>query len=360
MPQVLNTNRRDGNSEGDMSPNPPPPTLATVDAALSAGDRPPLATNTTRAYRADWADFAAWCDQHTLIALPAEPLTVRRYLVAQMQAGRKTATIQRRLAAIADAHARAQVSSPTEVPAVRHEMQAIRRALGVAQRGKDPILVDELRAMIAALPDDLRGRRDRALLLLGFAGAFRRSELVGLAVADIRFTRAGAVVTLRRSKTDQVGAGREVAVPKGGAPATCPVRAARDWLRAAGIGEGPVFRRLDREGRPLAEAVSDRYVALLIKRAAAAAGLGLADDEDDEANGATGDGLSGGEAGITAPSARYAGHSLRAGLVTSAALAGASEAEIAETTGHKSLDMVRRYTRKADPFRRGVSGKVGL
>ena len=149
-------------------------------------------------------------------------------------------------------------------------------------------------------------------------------------------------------------------MPKGGAPATCPVRAARDWLRAAGIGEGPVFRRLDREGRPLAEAVSDRYVALLIKRAAAAAGLGLADDEDDEANGATGDGLSGGEAGITAPSARYAGHSLRAGLVTSAALAGASEAEIAETTGHKSLDMVRRYTRKADPFRRGVSGKVGL
>jgi hypothetical protein len=139
------------------------------------------------------------------------------------------------------------------------------------------------------------------------------------------------------------------------------VRAARDWLRAAGVGDGPVFRRLDREGRVLAEAVSDRYVALLVKRAAAAAGLGLADDDEDGgAIGATGNGFSGGEAGVTAPSARYAGHSLRAGLVTSAALAGASEAEIAETTGHKSLDMVRRYTRKADPFRRGVSGKVGL
>lgn len=344
-------------SSRDMSQALLSPSLAAVDAALSTGDRPPLARNTERAYRADWADFVAWCGQHELLTLPAEPLTVRRYLVALMQAGRKTATIQRRLAAIADAHARERRPSPTEDPAVRHEMATIRRALGVAQRGKDPILVDDLRAMIAALPQDLRGRRDRALLLLGFAGAFRRSELVGLAVSDIRFTRAGAVVTLRRSKTDQVGAGREVAVPKGGAPATCPVRAVRDWLRAAGVGDGPVFRRLDRDGRVLAEAISDRYVALLVKRAAAAAGLGLDDDED---GGVIGAAVGGSTVSEVSSTARYAGHSLRAGLVTSAALAGASEAEIAETTGHKSLDMVRRYTRKADPFRRGVSGKVGL
>ena len=348
---------------GDMSPLSPSAALAALDAALRASDRPPLAPNTERAYRADWADFAAWCDQHGLAALPAEPLTVRRYLVALMQAGRKTATIQRRLAALADAHARARLPSPTEDPAVRHEMQAIRRALGVAQRGKDPILVDELRAMVATLPEDLQGRRDRALLLLGFAGAFRRSELVGLAVEDLRFTRVGAVVTLRRSKTDQVGAGREVAIPKGSTPATCPVRAVQAWLRAAGIAGGPIYRRLDREGRVLSQAVSDRYVAVLVKRAAAAAGLGLAGDAETDGADPAG-AMAGGTAdGVEAPrvvaAQRYAGHSLRAGLVTSAALPGANEAEIAETTGHKSRDMVPRYTRKAEPFRRGVSGKVG-
>jgi integrase len=233
-------------------------------------------------------------------------------------------------------------------------MQAIRRALGVAQRGKDPILVDELRALVAALSETLHGHRDRALLLLGFAGASRCSELVGLTVEDLRFTRSGAVVTLRRSKSGQVGAGREVAIPKGAAPATWPVRAVQAWLRAGGIAGGPVFRHLDREGCVRPEAVSDRYVAILVMRAVAA-GVG---QDDGEATVPTG--MDSATPSMAAGGHRHAGHSLRAGLVTSAALAGASETEIAETTGHKSLDMVRRYTRKADPFKRGVAGRVGL
>jgi integrase len=335
------TSRDNERSNGDMSSHSP--SLAELDAALRVEAGPPHAANTRRAYLSDWADFLSWCTRYDLTPLPAEALTVRRYLVALAREGRKVATIQRRLAAIADAHARQGHPSPAADPAVRHELAALRRDLGVAPKGKEPVLADDLRAMVAALPEDPRGLRDRAMLLLGFAAALRRSELVGLDVGDVTFAKRGLIVTIRRSKSDQEGAGAKVAVAPGTDPAACPVRATRRWLQAARLGPtGPLFRPIHRTGKVLDRRLNPEHVAQLVKHAAAAAGVAPLD-------------LDG-----AADTRALAGHSLRAGLVTQAALDGVADADIAATTRHKSRDMVARYTRIADPFRAGVAGKIKL
>jgi integrase len=200
----------------------------------------------------------------------------------------------------------------------------IRRTLGKAQNAKPPTLVDDLKRMLEKLPATRLGLRDRALLLLGFAGAFRRSELVSLDVADLEFTRAGLVVTRRKSKTDQEGRSRRLGVPYGSSEQTYPVRSLQAWLESARITDGPVFRALDRFQRVQPGRLSDKAVALVVKRRAKAVRL---------------------------DPARYAGHSLRAGLATSAAAAGASRRVIMSQTGHRSADMVRRYIREGSLFR---------
>jgi integrase len=187
--------------------------------------------------------------------------------------------------------------------------------------------------MIVGLPESLLGERDRALLLVCFAGAFRRSELVSLDVADVSFTRDGLVIRLRRSKTDQEGEGRTIGIPYGSRPMTCPVRALKEWLDFSGITAGPLFRPVNRHGQVLATRLSDRGVARVVQRAAAAAGLDPTD---------------------------VAGHSLRAGLATSAAAAGVSERAIMAQTGHKSLPMVRRYIRDGSLFIENAAAGVGL
>jgi integrase len=199
--------------------------------------------------------------------------------------------------------------------------------------GKAPVVVDELRGMVETLPASTLGVRDRALLLLGLAGAFRRSELVALDVDDLRSTAAGLVVTLRRSKTDQEGAGREVGIPRGTNPETCPVRAVGRWLEARTVDGRALFCRIDRHGRQHAGRLGDRAVSPVVKRAAAAAGL-------DPAN--------------------YAGHSLRAGLATSAAAADVPEWVIAQQTGHKSMAVLRRYIRSGSLFHENAAARVGL
>ena len=290
------------------------------------------AANTRRAYRADWRDFSAWCAQNHRAALPALPETVAVYLAAQ--AGhRKTSTIGRRLSAIAQAHKTAGLDSPTGEAAVRQVLAGIRRRHGTRQVGKEAAVTTDVRAMVGTLEESLPGRRDRALLLLGFAGAFRRSELVALDVADVARTRNGLVVSVRRGKTDQEGAGREVGIPYGSTPATCPVRAVADWLEAAGIAEGALFRPIDRHGNLRPTRLTDQSVALVVKRAATAAGL---------------------------DPRIYAGHSLRSGLATAAAQAGVSERAIMEQTGHKSLPVVRRYIRRGSLFSENAVAKVGL
>jgi integrase len=187
--------------------------------------------------------------------------------------------------------------------------------------------------MLATLPEGLLGTRDRALLLIGFAGAFRRSELVGLNVEDASFTGDGLVVTLPRSKTDQEGEGRKVGIPYGSNPATCPVRSLRAWIETAGITAGPLFRSVNRYGRVQPGRLSDKAVALIVKRYAQASGR---------------------------DARTFSGHSLRVGLVTAAAMAGASERAIMNQTGHRSTVMVRRYIRDASLFRDNAAARAGL
>jgi len=258
-----------------------------------------------------------------LKALPASPETVTLYVVSLAQEGRRVSTISRALATISQRHRTMGFPSPTSASIVKETLRGIRRHLGVHQAQKCPLLSEQLRAIVATTPDDLSGSRDRAILLLGFAMAARRSELVALDVTDVAFTPEGAVVTIRRSKTDQDGAGRRIGIPYGSSPETCPVRALHAWLTAAGITTGPLFRGVGRWGRISSERLTDRAVARTIKRHVAAVGL------DPRA---------------------YAGHSLRSGLATSAARAGRSERSIMATTGHKSVEMVRRYIRAGNLF----------
>lgn len=291
------------------------------------------AENTVRAYRSDLAHFRAWCECHALGAFPASASTVALYVSALADDGFTVATIRRRLSSVSQAHQLAGHTSPTHDARVRVVVAGIRRTLGTAPVKKAAALVDDVRAMVATLGDGLLAMRDRALLLVGFAGAFRRSELVALDVADVEFTRAGVVLSVRRSKTDQEGEGRRVAIPFGRTEETCPVRALRTWLAAASIEDGAVFRSVNRHGQVNTERLSDKAVALVVKRTALACGFD--------------------------PS-RYAGHSLRSGLATSAAAAGADERSIMRQGGWRSVTVARGYIREGDMFRANAAGSVGL
>lgn len=338
--------------KGSFAPVPSPVAASDAPSALAAltglaGEarghvENSKAQNTRRAYQSDWADFTEWCRQHGLTALPALPETVALYLTGGAK-GLRASTLQRRLSTVSQAHQAAGHESPTKHAQVRAVWQGIRRAKGTAARGKAPALTQDVRAMVEALPGLERGkplaRRDRCLLLLGFAGAMRRSELVGLDVEDVTETGDGLVVTIRKSKTDQEGQGRKVGIPYGSTPLTCPVRALRDWrdgLAAAGITDGPLFREVDRHGNVGQTRLTGQVVARVVKRALVAAGRD------------------------PAAVAAFAGHSLRAGLATQAAIAGASERSIQEQTGHKSLVILRRYIRDGSLFRENAAAKVGL
>jgi site-specific recombinase XerD len=229
------------------------------------------APNTRKAYRADWADFVVWCKKYRRAPLPARTDTVAYYL-ADRSAQLKVSTLQRRLATIAEAHRAAGHDSPNSHPQVRLVWQGIRREKGVAQDHMKPALTKHIRVMVKSLPHSLLGVRDRALLLLGFAGAMRRSELVSLDVDDLARADEGLVIRIRKSKTDQVRAGRKVGIPYGTAEDTCPVRAIDAWLKESGIEEGPLFRPVNRHGQVLPTRLSDRAVAEVVKRSLKAAG----------------------------------------------------------------------------------------
>ena len=288
--------------------------------------------NTLRAYRSDWRHFETWCRQHGVASLPAHVETVASYL-SDLAATSRVSTLQRRVAAISVAHKMAGHESPTSSAAVRVLLAGIRRSLGTKPGTKKPALTEDIRSMLDCLPDSLLGARDRALLLLGFAGAFRRSELVALDVQDLEFTDDGLVVTLRRSKTDQEGETRRVGIPRGSGPTTCPVRALRNWLDEADITDGPVFRSVNRHGKLQPRRLTAQSVALVIKKYAALIGR---------------------------DPAVFAGHSLRSGHATQAAANGASERSIMNQTGHKSLKMVRRYIREGSLFRENAAARLGL
>jgi site-specific recombinase XerD len=290
------------------------------------------AQNTLRGYRADWREFCGWCASQGVRPLPASAEAVASYIAGC--AGRlKVGSIQRRLNAIAEAHKAIGMESPTHHAMVMNTMKGIRRTLGTAPAQKAPALTEEIRAMLDATDVGTIGARDRALILLGFAGAFRRSELVGLDVADCVFGKDGLTVILLRSKTDQIGTGRKIGIPYGSNPETCPLRVLQSWMELAGITSGPMFRSISRHGRVQPGRLSGVDVARIVKKLALRAGL---------------------------DAAKYAGHSLRAGHATSAAIAGASERSIMNQTGHRSVQMVRRYIRDGNLFRENSAGKLGL
>src|SRR3954471_6726139 len=289
--------------------------------------------NTIRGYRSGFAQFRDWCARANLCPLPASEATIAMYLSAE--AGRlKAATLAHRLAAISKAHKTAGHPSPIKDNVLISEtLKGIKRVHGSAQVQKAPVMTEDLRTMLRAIPPTLQGIRDRAVLLVGFSGAFRRSELVSFDVSAVAFTSEGMLITLLRSKTDQEGQGRQVAIPEGQHQETCPVRALRTWLTAAIITEGPIFRSVNRHSQPSKERLTDHSVGLIVKRYAKLIGLAHAD---------------------------FSGHSLRAGFVTSAARAGEPERRIMRQTGHKSIEMVLRYVRRADIFKDNSVRSLGL
>ena len=292
------------------------------------------APSTLRAYRSDWQHFGSWCDGRRVSSLPAAPETVALYLVALAETHRP-ATLTRRLTSIAKAHAAAGHPDPasTQHAIVAETLQGIRRTLGTAQPGKTPLLTADLIQVLAHLPSGLAGLRDRALLLVGYTGGLRRSELAALTVDDLAWVPEGAVLTLRRSKTDQAGQGRKVAIPRGAHAATCPVTALGQWIEAAGIVSSALFREVDRHGKAGKVGLHRDSVGAILKRAVARAGF--------DPKG-------------------FAGHSLRAGFATQAARNGASAFDIMRQTGHRSITTVSRYVRDAQIFRDAPASKLGL
>lgn len=288
--------------------------------------------NTRRSYACDWSDFRSWCQKRSRVALPASPETVALYLTARSRT-HKVSSLSRRLTVIGKVHRACGTDSPTAHERVRRLWRGILREKGAAPERKAPVLTADLRKMIALLDKDLAGIRDRALLLFGFAGALRRSELVALNLGDLQLTDAGIIVTVRRGKTDQAGRGRKIGIPHGQYEATCPVKAMLAWIRAAEVSRGPLFRKVNRHGQLEGARLSDKSVALIIKRAMKRAGFRPAE---------------------------FSGHSLRAGLATSAAIAGADERSIQNQTGHASLKVLRTYIRDGSLFRNNAASKAGL
>lgn len=274
-----------------------------------------LADNTLRAYRTDLKHFTAWGG-----GIPATPECVATYL-AQHAKSNSCSTLSRRIIAIAWAHSDVGLVSPTHSALVRATMQGIRRSQGRAVRQVAPLQKVELLRMVNGLKG-IRGLRDKAILLVGFASALRRSELVSLDLSDVAFSDEGMVIHLKRSKTDQVGQGRTIAIPniKG---RHSPVLALRAWIAAAELESGPLFRRISRADNVLPYRLTGQAVAILVKQYVEEIGL---------------------------DSTCFAGHSLRAGFVTNAARRGASTTSIRRQTGHKSDGMLQRYIRESEVF----------
>nr|WP_243980502.1 site-specific integrase [Methylobacterium sp. E-045] len=303
-----------------------PAELASI---VQAYQRASKAGSTVRAYTTDARVFQAWCAGYGFRSLPATAQAVAAFLSHEAEAGHATSTIGRRLAAIRYAHKLAGAADPTEDEAVHAVMKGIRRRAGMVATPKAAATVDVLTAMLMHVPPGLAGKRDKALLALGFAGAFRRSELVALDVADLREDAEGLRVLVRRSKTDQEGKGVEKAIPHG--RFIRPVALVRDWLDAAGITEGPVFRPVSRSGRVRGLAslatpprLTTQAVADIIKRYALAAGL---------------------------DASTFGAHSLRAGYITTAAERGADLARIMDQSGHRDPRTVLGYIRRANAFK---------
>lgn len=303
--------------------DPPPPAENVGPDLTRAADyaRAEKAPATRKAYWSDFALFGLWCQERALTVLPASAESVAAYLASEADRGAKPSTIGRRCAAIRYVHSIGGHPSPTMDERVKAVVRGIRRTHGAASQQATPATADRIIAMAPRADGTVTAFRDRALLLLGFAGAFRRSELVALNVADVEEVPEGLRVTIRRSKTDQDGVGKVIAIVRG--EVACPVTALREWLRAANITDGPVFRPIRRGGHVQEERLTDRSVANVVKSHAERVGL---------------------------DPALFSGHSLRAGFLTSAAKRGASIFKMMATSRHRSTASLVGYVRDQELF----------
>jgi site-specific recombinase XerD len=278
------------------------------------------AQNTLRAYQSDFRDFSAFCAKNGLSSMPSQPKIISIY-ITHLSKSCKFSTLKRRIASISVVHKLKGHYLDTKHPIIMENLHGIKRTLGARQKAKKPILINDLKLIINSINKEKI--RDKALILLGFAGGFRRSEIVNILHEDIEFVSEGIKILIKRSKTDQSGEGIIKAIPYFDNKEFCPVLSIKDYIDQKKIknNQDKVFN------------ISDKSVALIIKKYAQKAGL---------------------------DASRYAGHSLRSGFATTAAEFGAEERNIMAMTGHKTTQMVRRYIHEANLFKNNALNKIKI
>jgi integrase len=290
-----------------------------------------LAPRTISSYEADWRVFTRWCEVCGRTSLPASPDTVELYVTDLLHRGRAVTTVERHAISIQYKHRLAGEPSP-RTPELAKLISGARRLLCQAPKQKSPLLLSQLKAILRRFPNTPIGARDRAVLAFGWASALRRSTLAALQLKDLTFSSEGVTIWIRGEKQDRQGNGREVAVPRGVAKATCPVAALERWIRYRGKTDGPLFQRVMR-GHPNGKPILGNRICQIVQEGAASIGL------DRHC---------------------YGAHSLRAGLVTEGLEQGVNELAIARQTGHASLSTLRLYSRSRDLFRGNAVAAMGL
>ena len=294
-------------------------------------------SNTLRAYKSDFSDFSSFCAKHGLKSLPSNPNTISIYLTSLSKFNAKISTLRRRLVSIGVVHKLKGHYLDTKHPIIVENMLGIRRIKGSIQRGKKPILINHLKKIIESISNDripeIKKLRDISLILIGFSGGFRRSEITSLDYEDLEFVKEGLKILVKRSKTDQFGTGHLKGIPYFTNPNLCPVKSLRAWINISNINSGPLFRKFNKGFSLSNLRLSDQSIALIIKNYLELAGI---------------------------DSKNYSGHSLRSGFATVAAEAGADERSIMAMTGHKTTEMVRRYIKEASLFKNNALSKIKI
>ena len=293
------------------------------------------ALNTVRAYKSDFEDFSLFCVKNGFNNLPSEPKIVSLYLTHLSSREAKISTIKRRLVSIGIIHRMKGHYLDTKHPIIIENLMGIRRRKGTIQKGKKPLLINELKTLIDVINKeevtDIKKLRNKAILIIGFSGGFRRNEIVSLDIEDVEFVFEGVKITVKKSKTDQYGEGLVKGIPHFENSLYCPVATLQRWINISKIKKGPLFRRFLKGSRLSNNRLTDQSIALIIKSCLVKAGI---------------------------DSNNYSGHSLRSGFATSAAEAGAEERSIMTMTGHKSTEMVRRYIKEANLFNNNALNKI--
>tara|TARA_B100000965_G_scaffold331013_1_gene294976 strand:+ start:497 stop:1450 length:954 start_codon:yes stop_codon:yes gene_type:complete len=294
------------------------------------------ANNTLRAYKSDFKDFGAFCAKHGFKSLPTEPKIVSLYLT-HLSKNSKISTLRRRLVSISMVHKLKGHYLDTKHPIIIENLMGIKRVKGSIQKGKKPILINHLKSIINVINeqeiDEIKKSRDKTILLIGFGGGFRRTELISIDHEDLEFVPEGVKITIKRSKTDQFGEGMIKGLPYFTNEEYCPVNNLKKWLALSDIKSGPIFRRFSKGSVLTNKRLTDQSVVLIIKDYLNLAGI---------------------------ENKNYSGHSLRSGFATVAAESGADERSIMAMTGHKTTQMVRRYIREANIFKNNALSKIKI